>query len=167
MPESASTSWPADLVEAKRAALARLSPEQKAEREAAVRGWRERRAERKREALDHMRQIITLFDTGHTASEIGAKVGRAALRVAAFAAARGVTISRSELMVRYAVPVSVKHRTALRALAAKHGVMDDVQLLCWLVACCLDHDGQIAKFVTRNPDGAREALARAFTAKVA
>ena len=50
-----------------------------------------------------MRRIVEFVDTGHTATEIGRAIGRSVVRVRAFAAARGVFISRSETVVGFAV----------------------------------------------------------------
>ena len=87
-----------------------------------------------------------------------------AIGVFDFARSRGVFVSRSETTVGYRISVTIDRRATLRALAARHGVMTDVQVLESLVAFALDHEGLIAKFVTRNPDGVRAALLRAFTA---
>jgi hypothetical protein len=159
--------WADIVMGAKERAFDRLTPEQKAIAVADQRAWRlrvrKRREERKAKAVDHMRRIMRMLDGGHTAVEIGAAVGRNWRKVTECAAGHGVFISRSESAVRYGVSVSIGHRATLRALAAKHGVMNDVQVLETLIAAALDGDGVIARYVTRNPDGARAALVRAFT----
>jgi len=110
-----------------------------------------------------MRRIVALYYSGLTAGEVGKAIGRTAHLVRNYAASRGVLVSRSETVVTYAVQMTVEHRATLRALAERHGMMNDVQMLEHLITSCLSGEGRIARYVTNNPDGAERALVRAFT----
>ncbi len=157
-------SWLSFLLDEKQRAFDRLTPEQRAAATEAQGALRERAKARKAAAREQMGRIMRLIDSGHTAAEVGRAIGRRAISIVDFAKARGVFVSLSETTVGYRIPVTMERRATLRALAARHGVMTDVQVLETLVAFALDHEGLIAKFVTRNPDGVRAVLARAFTA---
>ena len=160
--------WVVKVAAAKAAVFDAMTETERAEAKAAQAQWREQYDQRKRaraaETTTRMRLITALKDAGHTTAEIAAKVGRSISRTRNFAAERGVSLSTSETHVSYAVSMSVEHRAVLRDLARQHGVLSDCQLLEWLVSLCLANGGQIARVVTRNPEAARAALHKAFSA---
>ena len=94
---------------------------------------------RRRLMLGLARQIFTLHDNGATSEEIGRAVDRPARTVRAFAASRGVLVSRSATTVRYAVTVTVAHREALRRLAVDYGASPAEALEDLLTFALSDH----------------------------
>ena len=159
-------SWLVRIAAAKAQAFAEMTDAERAaaaEARDALRDKAELRKARRAAATERIRNILDLRDAGHTTAEVAKALGRSANTIRNIAIRRGVFLSRSDSFATYSVPVSIENRSTLRALAARQGTMSDAQALEWLVGCLLGHDGQLAKFVMRNPDGVRAAVARAFT----
>jgi hypothetical protein len=157
--------WLDVVVQAKERALETLTPEQKAEAEAAKVEWRKRADARRQTRLERLTRIVELMNTGFTAAEIGAAIGRTPRRIQSFLKDRGIYLNRSRGEVRYSVEVSIEHRTAIRALAARMG-MTEVEVLNAFIDATLDHDGQLARYILRNPEAFRAAIVKDFTAAV-
>ena len=152
-------SWLVRIAAAKAQAFAEMTD---AERAAAAEA---RDALRDKAELRKARRAAATIppDIERDEAEVAKALGRSANTIRNIAIRRGVFLSRSDSFATYSVPVSIENRSTLRALAARQGTMSDAQALEWLVGCLLGHDGQLAKFVMRNPDGVRAAVARAFT----
>jgi hypothetical protein len=72
---------------------------------------------------------MSLHDNGSTCYEIAAVTGRSPSAVRRFAAVRGVLVTRSCAIARFAIPISLEARDALRRLASDHGATCAADLL--------------------------------------
>jgi hypothetical protein len=140
--------WLVKVIAAKYAAFEALSDEEKAEAAEAQRLLRERARARRAASLALAQRIFSLHDTGHTAGEIAALVGRRSISIVQFAASRGVYISRSTLLTHRAVQLTKPREDALRRMAvdygkAAHEALDD------LLTFLLDDDAAVARRVLR------------------
>jgi hypothetical protein len=98
--------WLQSVATAKEIAFDRLSP---AEKEQALKDqaeWRKRAKERTEAKLALAKRIFAMHDDGKTAAEIGAALGKSAIAIVKFAAARGVLISQSPVVVHLAVKLT-------------------------------------------------------------
>ena len=145
--------WLVAILEAKRAALDALSPEDREEARLAQIAARARAAQRKEKSRALAARIFELLYDGRSVFEIAAVVGRAPTSVRQFAKSRGIAISNGAQKVLYGVSVAVDQRDALARMAADCG-MTPAEALEDLVAFALNDDAAIAR---RNPARPQEA----------
>jgi hypothetical protein len=136
--------WLRKIVAAKRAAYDALSDAEKAEAAEGQRLCRERVRARRAASLALAQRIFGLHDAGHNAGEIAAIVGRSSIRVVQFAAARGVHISRSTLLIHRAVQLTKSREDALRDMAEDYGKAAD-EALDDLLTFLLNDDATVAR----------------------
>jgi hypothetical protein len=159
--------WLVKIIEAKRRAFDSLSDAEKAEALDVQKERRQRVRAKRAASLSLATQIFKLHDAGHTADEIAAIVGRRTISVRQFAAARGVFISRSTLLIRHGVTLSREGEDALRRMAADYGKTAAEALDDWLTFS-LDDDAAVARRVLRvarraNTDQPQPLLMRRIT----
>jgi hypothetical protein len=109
---------------------------------------RDRRRVRRRAMLDLSRQIFDLHDRGATNDEIAKVVDRSPRAVRALAASRGVLISRTCTIARYAITVTLPRRETLRKLAFEYGA-SPAETLEDLVTFALSDHALIARRTLR------------------
>jgi hypothetical protein len=156
--------WLAKINAARYAAYDALTKAEKAEAAAAREARRERVRARRAATLALARRIFSLHDSGHSASEIAALVGRRPISVISFAADRGVFISRGALVVRRAVLLTREREDALRRMAEDYGTAA-AKALDDLLTFLLDDDAAVARRILhvkkrRAPDANPDSLAR-------
>jgi hypothetical protein len=140
--------WLRKVVAAKSAAYDALSDAEKAEAVEDQRLCRERVRMRRAVSLALAKRIFGLHDAGHNAGEIAAIVGRRPISIVQFAAARGVSISRSTLVIHRAVQITKQREDALRRMANDYGTATN-KALDDLLTFLLDDDAAVARRVLR------------------
>jgi hypothetical protein len=128
-----------------RAAIKLVPEDDLGARLALRRAWRAQRKAKRLALLALARDIFALHNDGHTAEEMAAMIRRNPRWIRAFAAKRGVTISRSTTVVRRAIQLSVSHETALRRLSEDLGGKNPAQALAEFVALALADDARAAR----------------------
>ena len=137
-------SWLVAVLEAKRAALDALSPEDREEARLAQIAARARAAQRKEKSRALAALVFKLLHDGRSVFEIAAVVGRAPTSVRQFAKSRGIAISNGAQKVLYGVSVGVDQKDALARMAADYGTTP-AEALGDLVTFALNDDAAIAR----------------------
>jgi len=153
--------WLQKITAAKAAALAALTPDELAEAEAEKRARKARVEARRRASIERAKRIFAMFADGHSDVEIARAINCASRAVRRFAELRGYTITRSRDRVSRLVPIARAGEEALRRLGDAHG-MASADVLEQLVALLLSDEAAIGRRMLRNPELARQAIARAF-----
>ena len=112
--------WVRTIAAARREWWARLGEAECAAAKAAIQTYRRNKREKAKQRFEQMRRILTAYNDGMTAEEIGASIGMGGRSVREFAARRGVTVSRGERRFRQ-ITFDSGEEAALRAFAADFG----------------------------------------------
>ena len=135
--------WVRTIAAARREWWARLDEAECAAAKAAIQTYRKNKREKAKQRIEQMRRILTAYNDGMTAEEIGASIGMGGRSVREFAARRGVTVSRGERRFRQ-ITFDAGEEAALRAFAADFGATPSEAIQA-IVRAALESDAHPAR----------------------
>jgi hypothetical protein len=135
--------WIKTIAAARREWWARLDEAELDAAKAAIQAYRKTKREKAKQRIEQMRRILTAYNDGMTAEEIGALIGMGGRSVREFAARRGVTVSRGERRFRQ-ITFDWREEAALRAFAADFGATPSEAIQA-IVRAALESDAHPAR----------------------